>query len=75
MLAYVCDRCGKVILRPGGDADVPIKRVIDWGFANYDDPADGGTVEQIDVCDSCYKSFLSWKVMYHEEKLTGEEDK
>jgi hypothetical protein len=74
LLAYVCDRCGKVILRPKGTADSPIKRVIDWGYADFDDPADGGTVEQIDVCNACYESFLSWKVMYHNERLEGKEE-
>ena len=43
MLAYICDRCGKTIPRP--EEGPPIKRVIDWGVANYDDPTDGGTVE------------------------------
>ena len=74
MLVYICDRCGKVILRSKGIEDKPIKHVIDWGYADFDNPADGGTVEQIDVCDNCYKSFLSWKVMYHNETLEGKED-
>ena len=60
MLAYICDRCGKVIPRPKGTADKPIKRVIDWGISNYDDPSDGGEVKQIDVCNACYSSFLDW---------------
>lgn len=62
MLTYICDRCGKTISRPENGS--PIKRVIDWGTANYDDPTDGGTVEQIDVCETCFNSFLSWKAMY-----------
>lgn len=76
MMVYRCDRCGKVIEPlPKNSADRQIKYVIDWGFSMYDDPNDSGEVEQIDVCDSCYKSFLSWKVMYHDEKLGEEEAK
>lgn len=74
MLAYICDRCGKVIPRPEGTADRPIKRVIDWGFSMYDDPNDGGEVKQIDVCNSCYKSFQEWRVMFHRERLEKEEE-
>ena len=70
MLAYICDRCGKTIPRP--EEGPPIKRVIDWGVANYDDPTDGGTVEQIDVCESCFNDFLSWKTMYHNKRLEDE---
>jgi len=74
MMVYKCDRCGKIIPRPEGTADKPIKRIIDWGYANYDDPNDGGEVEQIDVCTSCYKSFQEWRVMYHRERLEKEEE-
>ena len=70
MLAYICDRCGKTIPRPKDGP--PIKRVIDWGAASYDDPTDGGTVEQIDVCESCLNDFLSWKTMYHNKRLEDE---
>lgn len=64
MMVYICDRCGKTITRPESTADEPIKRIIDWGFSKYDDPNDGGTLEQMDVCCSCYESFLQWKRMY-----------
>lgn len=72
MMVYKCDRCGKMIERPIGEK--PYKKVIDFGRSLYDDPTDGGTVEQIDVCDTCYDSFLSWKVMYHNERLDRKEE-
>lgn len=65
MMVYRCDRCGKII-EPLSEkyADKQIKRVIDFGYSSYSDPNDGGTVEQIDVCNSCYESFMAWKRMY-----------
>lgn len=65
MMVYKCDRCGKIILRPSGNH--PTRYVIDWGTGDYDDPNDGGTVEQIDVCDSCWESFHQWKNRWQKE--------
>ena len=75
MMVYRCDRCGKIIEPlPKNSADRQIKYIIDWGFSMYDDPTDGGEVEQIDVCASCYHSFQEWRVMFHRERLEKEEE-
>ena len=67
MLTYICDRCGKVIRRPAVKGiDEPIRHVIDWGYADYDDPEGCADVESIDVCNNCYTSFLLWKDKWQE---------
>lgn len=62
MLAYVCDRCGKLIQRP----DNGLRYIVEFGSADYDDflEEQGVEVESIDLCSSCYDSFFHWKHMY-----------
>lgn len=65
MMAYVCDRCGKVISRPAGDT--PTRKVLFYGEADYDDPADGGELIGLDICDSCWDSLHQWLRRWQEE--------
>ena len=60
MMIYICDRCGKKITRPRNG----LRYEVEWGTAEYDEPFGDITVEGINVCESCYGSFLQWKRMY-----------
>lgn len=66
MMVYKCDRCGKIILRP--NENHPTHYVLAWGESKYDDPNDGGTVEQIDICASCWESFHQWLARWQTDK-------
>ena len=70
MMMYVCDRCGKTIKRPNNN----LRYEIEWGTADYDNPLGDITVDVIDVCESCYSSFLQWKRMYLTEEKNEEEN-
>ena len=72
MMVYICDRCGKTIPRPSGDW--PRRRNICYGHAEYDDSTDGGSLVSMDVCESCYKSFWSWKSMYQTEEMEDDDE-
>lgn len=71
MMAYICDRCGKPILRPEGD-DVT-RKVLYYGESDYDNPADGGELIALDVCESCWKSFKLFLTNFHPENIKEDE--
>lgn len=65
MMVYVCDRCGKIIPRP--EKENPTRYIMCYGKADYDDPADGGVLTQIELCKSCYDSLIQWQKRWTED--------
>ena len=60
-----CDRCGR-IFEPTEKSDGEFySRVIEVGEETFGITNTEATIEiTLDICDSCYNSFLSWKTMY-----------
>lgn len=59
-----CDRCGK-IFEPTENKGEFYSRVIEIGQSTFGLTDTVTEIETtLDICDSCYHSFLSWKTMY-----------
>lgn len=58
MMVYKCDRCECIYERP--ETSISERYEITYGIGNYDDPQGSITCDALDLCPSCYNSFLEW---------------
>lgn len=59
-----CDRCGR-IFEPTEKCGEFYSRVIEVGEETFGITNTEAEIEMtLDICNSCYNSFLAWKTMY-----------
>ena len=63
-----CDRCGRIFEPTEQSNGEFYSRVIEVGEETFGITNTEAVIEMtLDICNSCYNSFLSWKAMYQME--------